>query len=534
MTVRVGQVCHKVLRRHSEVGTMRPTLVALTILLLAAPLALAQEHGHETGDGVALVLHDGPDSGRAVVGGLTHFGFVLLAPEGAPAPHRNAEFLVMQNGVVLFATNDTHEYDGHFSFDYVFAQPGTYQVMAMSDKMNMTVFQGEAVAPVNATEATILFEKGSSPQANAVAGKLSILDANGQLLEHTDALVEFRAPGSGKLAARFRLHIHDAPMEFTQALPSTPASMDFDMQVVAYRTFATGRSDDFRAITTTIPVTVGLAPTLAAPANPGMPPLLEPTGEKTTKGNLTLYGMYDAQNQIGLGNPLRFVGVIEQDGKILPHVDFALTVNGPRGLVFDSKSFHEYDGVLEYEFVPSLVGFYDATLTADTGDEQLTIPFHAQVLPPIVPLGQSPGVGKVSIAGFQEAVVGVASELTFTVSGPAGPVQHSEVDVTIYHADEAPIYNFKLHTHGSGDTRAVVIFPHAAEWIIRVDPLTTSPDPTIFLDAPIFKATLEGEWVVPEVISASVVPDVPAKVPGVGIVTALGAALMLALARRRA
>lgn len=534
MTVRVPQDCHKVLSHSSKLGIVRSTLVVLTILALAAPLALAQEHGHETGDGVALVLHDGPDSGRAVIGGLTHFGFALLTPEGAPAPHRNAQFLVMQNGVVLFATNDTHEYDGHFSFDYVFTQPGAYQVMAMSDKMLMTVFQGSVVEPVNATEAMVVFEKGSSPQANAVSGKLSIVDASGRLLEHTDAIVEFRAADTRALAARFHLHVHDAPMEFTQALPATPTTSLFDMHVTAYKAFSTGRGEDVRAIAATFPVTVGFASPPPVAVNPGpVPPLLDPTGEKATEGNYTLYGMYDAQNQIGLGNPMRFVGVIEKDHKILPHVDFTLKVWGPRGLVFESKSFHEYDGVLEYAFVPELVGSYEATLTADTGEAQLSIPFRAQVLPPLVPLARSPGPAMVTLDGFKEAVVGVPSELTFTVLGPAGPVQHSEVDVTIYRAEEAPIYNFKLHTHASGETKATLVFPDAGEWIVRVDPLTTTPDPTI-LTPQFFKAAIEGEWPVQNIVAAASTPDAPANVPGVGLVGILVVGLALAILRRRA
>src|SRR5438067_11306966 len=113
--------------------------IALAFAFVLAPFVAAQGHEHGEGAGIAFVLHDGTDSGRAVVGDLTHFGFALLN-DSTPQMHRNAEFQVLQNGQVVFATKDTHEYDGLFSFDHTFSAPGPYTVIAMSEGMRMGQF----------------------------------------------------------------------------------------------------------------------------------------------------------------------------------------------------------------------------------------------------------------------------------------------------------------------------------------------------------------------------------------------------------
>lgn len=444
---------------------MRIPLAVLATLLLA-PLALGQGHTHETGDGMAMVLHDGPEDGRAVVGGRTHFGFALIGPDGAPVVHRNARIDVFLDGAQVFGTEDAHEYDGLMSLDVTFTKPGRYQVVASSEKMVVGVFEGEAVAaPLRETRI----------EHDAAAGTLALFDADG-LVEHADLDVELRRAGDERLVQRFHLHVHDAPAAFSLAGP--PGG--YVLRVVGYEAFPTGRDGDVATATAEFPVTLGPVPTPAAPAVPAVPGVLRPTGASATSGGFALHGTFDPQNQVGVGQPIRLAALlVNETGMPVAHVDYAFQVKGPTGVLFSSTSLHEYDGVFEHVLVPDAPGTYDATLTATLDGAELSIPYQFQVVPPAAPIAGA-GVGTVSITGLDAVVAGAPTELTFLIAGPQGPVQHSEVDVAVYHEGEAPVYTFKLHTHASGETRAVLVFPHGGDWSLRVDPIPTLPQAVVF------------------------------------------------------
>jgi hypothetical protein len=273
------------------------------------------------------------------VGGFTHFGFALLK-DGVPQVHRNAEFQVVHNGQVIFATTDTHEYDGLFSFDVVFPAPGAYEVMATSEGMTMGMFNGTVVEPVNATVASIEFESvpDSLPLSGGFTGTLRIVDADGALINHTDAIVEVREAMGARLVSRVRTHIHDAPMVFTQFLPTAG---DYTMQVTAFRAFPTGRSGDFEAVVQTFDLTAGpvhsgiVAPAPTEIADNTDP--LAPSGPMASADGFTLHGMYDPQNLIGIGNVARLSAIlVDENGTAVPHVDFKFRLDGPTGRVFDS------------------------------------------------------------------------------------------------------------------------------------------------------------------------------------------------------
>ena len=454
---------------------MRVPLLAVVLLLL--PLAAAQEHGHEAGDGTAVVLHDGPEDGRAVVGGVTHFGFALLSHDGAPLVHRNANFTVEQDGVVVFSTEDTHEYDGLFGFDVVFTRPGPYRVVAQSEGVVMGVFEGEAVrAPLQAT--SVVFEPESRGLAvGLLGGRLSVVDANGTLVPHSDVLAELRRAGDERLVHRFHGHVHEEAVAFTLAAPAG----DYVLRVVGYEAFPTGRGGDWLPSVAEFPVALGPLPVPTRPPLP-MPPAgaLEQSMGSATNGDLTLHATVDPQNQVGVGQAVRLAGVIvNATGGPVAHEDFRFAVTGPAGLVFSSESLHEYDGVFEHVLVPDAPGAYEATLTAVTDDGELPVTWQFQVVPPALPIAGA-GVGVVTVDGLDAVQAGVPTELTFRVAGPQGPVQHSEVDVTVYHDAEAPVYAFKLHTHASGETRAVVTLPHGGGWTLRVDPAPTLPQAVAF------------------------------------------------------
>lgn len=468
---------------------MRASLALVALLLAAAwaPVALAQDHAHGTGDGAVLVLRDGPEDGRVVVGSLTHFGFALLSPDGVPLVHRNANFTLVQAGRVLFATEDTHEYDGLFGLDVQFTRPGPFAIVAMSEEMAMGTWTGEAVLPETPVTTTILFEPAAPALgSSAFGGALSVVDEAGVLVPHTDLLVEVRRAGDERLVARSHLHVHDEAASFTQSAPAG----DYVLSVVGYEAFPRAGGSDVRPSVASFPVTVGPLPGLPAPAPPRVPGALQQAQGSATAGAFTLHGMVDPQNQVGVGQAVRFAGIlVDANGSAVPHVDFTFRLDGPQGRVFDSESLHEYDGVHEYVLVPDAPGQYDATLTAHTDAGDVTVAYQVHVVPPAAPISGA-GVGTVSVTGLDDVSAGDAREVTFLISGPQGPVQHSEVDVTLYHDDEAPVYQFKLHTHASGETRATLIVPHAGDWTLRVDPIPTVPQAVVFQgpagpDAPI-------------------------------------------------
>lgn len=486
---------------------------------------------------MAMVLHDGPTDGRAVVGAYTHFGFALMDKDGAPTPHQNAEFNVVQDGKVLFSTTDTHEYDGLFSLDLRFTKPGPYQVTASSGEMALGVFEGIAVAPTN--DGTIGVDLVATPQGPAsrvVDVTLTIHDATGALAPHTDAIVEFRDARDGALYSRAHVHQHDAPVAFAQGLG---AATEYVAQVVAYRAFQTGDAmdPDTIAVVAEFPIAVG---PLAAPGVPmpalAPPGVLEQVGGKMSADDLTLHLMYDPNNQVGVGQTARIAALVTNDATLAPqaHVDFALSLSGPRGAVFESASLHEYDGMFEYAFTPEAPGSYDGTLTALDGATELVVPIHLQVVPPVVAAIGGTGPIVLAVEGLDAIVAGQEANLTFSAMGPLGPAAHSEVDVTIFHDGEPPLYNFKLHTHGSGLTNALLLFPHEGDWKMRVDALPTVPEPSVY-PSTLFAFSVAAGTLADDALPGAVA-DKTAAVPGVGallLVVVAGVALAARSVRRK-
>lgn len=453
------------------------SVLLLTSLLLALPGGGAQTHGHGAGGtAMAVVLHDGPDGGRAVVGGLTHFGFALVGTDGRPTEHLDASFEVTQDNVTVFASGDTHEYDGLFSFDVTFLRPGPYRVVARSEGFEAGVFEGVAVEPVYETSASLVFDLASAPASNAVSGTLSIVDGTGALIPHTDAIVEVRGAPAQRLVSRFHLHVHEEPMAFSFA-PGAPG--DYTLSAVAYRAFPTGRSADVRAVVAEHAFTVGAAALPAPPALPsGVPDPLSPVGASAEGEGYALHGMVDPQAQVGVGTPFRLSALaVGPSGLPQPHVDFELTVTGPVGQVFHSASLHEYDGVFEWVYNPTVPGVYDATLSAKLGNGTLTVPYQVQVLPPAAPLGAGPNV--LTAKGLDAPRAGVPQEVVFAIDGPSGPLAHSEVDVTLMRPGGAPLQQFKLHTHDTGRFTATLLFPEEGDWLVRVDAFPLLPQAAV-------------------------------------------------------
>lgn len=460
-------------------------------ILLLQPAAMAQEHGHDNENGMSMVLFDGPADGRALRGGYTHFGFALMDKDGAPVVHQNAEFNVVQAGKVLFSTTDTHEYDGLFSFDVRFTSVGPYQVTATSGDMALGVFQGEVVEPVDPVEAQVAFEAVPDGPASRVFDiTIAVNDANGAIVPHSDAIVEFREAGSGALFSRSHLHIHDAPIAFKQGFG---AATDYVATVIGYLAFPSADDAEVPAVVAEFPLSVGFLSAPAPTAPPLAPPAaLEQKGAVASGEGMTLYAMYDPNNQVGVGQTARLAALVVDDNLTpLAHVDFSFALTGPRGMVFQSDSLHEYDGMFEFLFTPDVPGHYAGVLTANEG-QGVTVPFDLLVIPPAIPLLGGTGTIELGVEGVDDIVAGVEKNLTFRAMGPAGPAMHSEVDVTIFHDGEPPLYNFKLHTHESGLTNAVVVFPHEGDWKIRIDGLPTVPEASVYAPALVEFAVAPG------------------------------------------
>ncbi len=442
-------------------------------------------------------------------------GFALLDDKGAPVAHNDAEITVTQNGVTVFHSASTHEYDGFFSLDVIFQQVGPYEVMAKSGELGTGMFVGTVVAPVNATVASIRFEP-TALGGGMTQGTLSIVDAEGALLTHTDAIIDLRR-ANGALVSRWQAHIHSDPIVFTTAFPATG---DYVFHVTAFRTFATGRSADFAAVIDTFPVTATVATPSGAPAvpTPSATPT-SPRGPMATAGGLTLHGMYDPQPTVGLGQPIRLTAVVvDAMGVVMPHVDFSFALDSPAARAFASESLHEYDGLFEFVHASSVPGPHRAVLTASRGEETVSITYEYVVAPPVVAL--NPGRFTVSLTGAEDAQVGVPVNLTFYAGGATGPLPHSEVDVKVFREGEPAIYAFKLHTHASGESMATIQFPAEGEWIVTAEPILLMPQPSLIETARFTVSVAPG--LMPDILTAA-----DADVPVTNPVPALPVGLMV-------
>jgi hypothetical protein len=111
------------------------------------------------------------------------------------------------------------------------------------------------------------------------------------------------------------------------------------------------------------------------------------------------------------------------------------------------------------------------------------------------------------------------------------------VDVTIAQKGEPALYQFKMHTHESGTTRATVVFPSAGDWIVHVDAAPTSPDPVVFVGPGGIGAPIEFAAKVAPGEAMAVQPQTQTSatksVPALDVAALVGGAALLALALRR-
>lgn len=533
-------------------------LLAAALLVVAVP-AVAQTHEHATGsDGEHLViLHDGPTSGRAVVGSLTHFGFALVSEHGRPVRHHDAAVTLAQNGVVLFSSEATHEYDGIFSLDVTFEVPGPYTIEATSDTGAKAFFNGTAVSPVapRETRTTLTLPEDAMALAPAAFG-IAVEAANGTLVDHSDVVFEARRVSDGLLVFRNHFHTHDAPIAFDLAFPTEG---EYFVRALGYNAFPTGRLGDYETtiaeerITVAPPAASGLRlPALALPAPaPASASGARDEGHAGAAYVLTLTA--DPENRTGMLNHERlsaFVWDVEAQ-EALQHVNFQGELLAADGtVVFSSESLHEYDGHLEAVFGGLLPGLFTWRVTAEYDEWTDSAELPIVILPPVVPggVGGIPGVGPLTttVDGLDGVAAGVPAELTFAVRNAAGlPVSHSEIEFAFLRlvgdVMKAPTLHAKVHTHMDAP-KATVTFPTAGEYIVILDGDTLFASPTTYdgeagptSQATILSVTVaEGPGLprlADEVLPAGT--EEPRFAPTVGIVATALAAVALALVARR-
>ncbi|MHB8604010.1 MAG: hypothetical protein ACYDCK_02045 [Thermoplasmatota archaeon] len=548
---------------------MRIIAIVVASIVALAGLAFAQapeQHNH-TGDGPQmLIVHDGPDDGRALVGDLMHFGFVLADKDGVPIPHHNNEFSVWQNGALLFDTPDAHEYDGIFSFDYVFHNAGPYVVHAWSMVSGAKVegnFTGTAydVASLpNATTASLKFTPPAAIAALMPATFTVEVDGpSGPMIDHSDALVEFRRALDDRLVFREHLHAHTDKMAFDFAFP-TPGS--YTARVIGYLAFPSAKSHPYEAVAKSFPIDVGAPtpgvalapPTVSAlPQRPADAPVAAPDNHTMAMGTdykliLTtdptdplMPGTNGATTIFGPLTTVRLNALIYDPmmRTLVPHVNFDVTLTGPAGSVFASKSLHEYGGAYQLLVSGLDIGQYSVAISASAGSWKKEGMMQFAIAPPVVPLSGGSGAAgpyTVGVAGLDKAAANEPANLTFSVTNPAGlALDHSELEIEAIPPGSAlPFAIWKVHTHESGTMNTKIAFPTQGKWTLLVNPNTLEPRPTVTLGpdgpgAPIaFSFTVKpGIALAPASTLAPAESGAATKVPGLDagvVVLGLGAA----------
>ncbi|HVL48729.1 MAG TPA: hypothetical protein VM889_09245, partial [Candidatus Thermoplasmatota archaeon] len=443
--------------------------VALAALLLVAlPIASAQGHDHGAAAGSgAVVTRDLHPSGLAIVGSLSHFGFVLADADGQPIRHKDGLIRVMQDGVILFETM-AHEYDGVYSLDYVFVKPGPFTVTLVAkigDQEVVDVFEGVAVIPRAPFPTQFVVEKPAAPVAGRpMTWKYRVADANLTLVPHTDSIFVVERLLDRKVVVRTHVHSHLEDQALTFVL-DTPG--EYQVRMLGYDAFPGKNETDFLPIAVEMPLTVA-RPTGPAPALPAVAlDAAAPAAAEVQAGGFELKMVADPDARVGSQSQIR-LGAVAWDPTLkrpVQHVDFALKVVGPDGAVrFESASLHEYDGVAEVLVSYATPGEYKVEWTARAKGEEREGATTFTVLPPVVPLDFGPYEIKLVVDAPKQ---GVPTKIKVDVRNAAGRhLDHGESEIAILSPSSlAPILLAKLHAHSS-PPEATVTFPEAGR--IRV------------------------------------------------------------------
>lgn len=435
---------------------MRPLVpvlaCGLAVLALLAPAASAQDHDHASVGGLT-ILHDVPDDGRTFAGNLDHFGVLLRDDDGRPAFHSDVEVQVLWNGIELWSMGapSGHDYDALWTWAQSFPGPGAYEIRTRLPGGEWMSFTGP-VGPMPTGEdsnATLAWSVPETAVARQPAAFTADVTVGGVRVPHSD--IEWRVYDEALHEVfRVQTHIHDEPVTFDYAFPQGGV---YVVVATAFQAFPSADDRRFAQVTETTTVTVaGGVP--GVPDLPGLalPSDILPANAVATSrtDTLVLHGTYDPFTSVELGQPIRLgVIVTDPDGNILPHVDLTATLMGPNGIVFESASLHEYDGVAEFVTTHHDLGVYSLLVTAQRGGSAtIELPYEVRIVPNAVALGP------VDVALDGPASLAACTPGDFLVSATdvlGQPYQHAEVGVVaVEPTRNAIVLATKLHTHETG------------------------------------------------------------------------------------
>lgn len=507
----------------------------------------------DAGESTLVLLHDVRDDGYTYVGNPVQFGYMLLDAEGRPTVHHNGRISVTQNDVLLYETSleAGHDYNVLNTMTVAFPAPGPYKVRGEVPLAGSVVktaeFEGFVFPVENGTSAQIHVDRTASGlnsgglvhAGNTVQYDVWIEDGQGNLLPHTDALVEVRRPDDFWLLFRTHLHSHNEKMQFryTFTQPGT-----YLLRAVGYNAFPDPEAPPFAPVSETQAVEVAVTTVQGGQNAPEKLP--DATGSTPYKF-LTTFDPYDHNTPFSR----TVLSVVVHDGTTgfaVPHVNFEALLQDALGrTLFHSRTLHEYDGHFELTTNQLLPGQYTLTVNAAQKGwiHQEELPFLVgTVLPPEIALANAAGGVVVTAQGLEGVQSGTPTAVKFSASTLAGtPAMHSEIDFQIARTLWGPpILQNKVHTHDSGTFEVTLTFPEAGDYVLLVDPLTIHGDPTpqyffgelggrlavplSVKPGPAFPYRLPVE---PETVTPAAERVLPGPAAAMGLLTALGVAALL-------
>lgn len=441
---------------------MRAVSVAvLLVALILAPGAVAQAHQHEAASGPRILIQaDLPEDGRALVGHPAHFQYLLLDQDDQPVVHQDIEVKVTLNNVVLYQTQSAHDYDGTGGIDITFPVPGNYTVLVSvpNDDALTATYTGyveEMSAPVDTQ--LVLEMPESTTIGTPTTFTYHLADAAGTLLPHTDVRVEVRRVSDDFPVLDVHTHSHNDVQSFTYVFEKPGPH---EVRFVGYQAFPSKSAIEVTPIVVTKTLMVSDDPTVL-PTPPAVPdnPFLASTTARPAPGESDYQSVVvgdpvtGTSDQVGPFSQVRTTILTRNvtSDALVQHLNYEATLTGPRGVVFESKSLHEYDGALEIMSANQALGAYVWHFTVSRGDwsEEHVLPYD------VVPVGTPPtGAGPQQLFArlLDQQATGEPRhiELFAGIGEALVPFMHSEVALRIDDANGFPLVMHKLHTHDSG------------------------------------------------------------------------------------
>ena len=450
---------------------------AWILLLLVVPLGAAQGHDHGDGSGYVIASDLGPD-GFAYVGSPAHFELIAFGDDHVPDFHVDLPVRVTLDGQLLYETTTTsgHDYDGVHGFDVVFPRAGTWEVSILADGEPVATRTGQAVDVPRSGWAGSTMAGGPSIGVDGFDFVIDTKNGPGRA-NHTDLLLEVFQ--DNRAVFRTHLHIHDEAARFTYRHDlGTPASV----QVTRYTAFPQPDVAPLMPGSTVLPIPANVPLPMPTVPSPELP--ADKNAVVTTSGTYDLVGTFDPFTQVG-PDTLQHLNVLVLDpetGEPVQHVDFEATLTGPPGLIFQSSSLHEYDGIYTLETRQRLPGQYHLDVTAKRGGWSDDIRLTYYVLPPVMATLAGPQTVALSQDTF---TTGQATPFSWNIADLAGrPFAHGEVDLRIVKPGDPDrlispqVYiRDKIHTHANGNFDITYAFPEAGDWPLLTDPFPLDPQP---------------------------------------------------------